>query len=237
VAAGASSFMGEAAHALRPAPRTPLPIVILLSGRGSNMGAIARAAAGGGLPVEVRAVITDQPAAPGLRLATSLGLRTEVLSPTGFATRADYDARLSELVAAYHPALVVLAGFMRILSPVFIHAFAERIMNVHPSLLPRHRGLHTHRRVLEAGETVHGASVHFVTEELDGGPVIVRACIDVLPDDTEESLSGRVQTQEHRIYPQAIDWFARGRVQLRAGSVWMDGVQLAEPITIDARGS
>jgi phosphoribosylglycinamide formyltransferase-1 len=221
--------MNEAAHAA-------LPIVILLSGRGSNMGVIARAAAAGALPVEVRAVVSDQPTAAGLALATTLGLRTEVLAPAGFATRADYDRCLTELVSAHRPALVVLAGFMRILSPVFIHAFAERIMNVHPSLLPRHRGLRTHRRVLEAGETVHGASIHFVTEELDGGPVIVRACIDVLAGDTEASLSGRVQTQEHRIYPQAIDWFARGRVELRDGSIWMDGEPLVEPITIDARG-
>lgn len=227
--------MAEAPPGLR-APQ-PLPIVILLSGRGSNMAVIARAAAAGDLPVMVRAVVSDQPTAAGLGLATTLGLHTEVLAPTGFGTRADYDRRLAELVAAHRPGLVVLAGFMRILSPVFIHAFAERIMNVHPSLLPRHRGLHTHRRVLAAGETIHGASVHFVTEELDGGPVIVRACIDVLADDTEASLSGRVQTQEHRIYPQAIDWFARGRLELRHGSIWMDGAQLAEPITIDARGT
>lgn len=228
--------MDEAAPAMR-APPPPLPIVILISGRGSNMGVIARAAASGELPVAVRAVISDQPAAAGLALATTLGLRTEVLSPTGFATRADYDRCLTDLVAAHRPALVVLAGFMRILSPVFIHAFAERIMNVHPSLLPRYRGLHTHRRVLAAGEVVHGASVHFVTEELDGGPVIVRACIDVLADDTEASLSARVQTQEYRIYPQAVDWFARGRLELRNGNLWMDGAQLAEPITIDARGT
>ena len=224
------------AEAGNEAPPPPLPIVILLSGRGSNMAAIARRAADGTLPVQIRAVVSDQPAAAGIGLATSLGLHTEVVSPSGFVTRADYDARLTERVAACEPGLVVLAGFMRILSPVFIHAFGDRIMNVHPSLLPRHRGLHTHRRVLAAGETVHGASVHFVTEELDGGPVIVRACVDVFADDTEESLSVRVQTQEHRIYPQAIDWFARDRLQLRAGSIWMDGKQLAEPITIDARG-
>src|SRR5262245_30330911 len=133
---------------MRASRATPLPIVVLLSGRGSNMEAIARAAASGALPIEIRAVISDQPAAAGLGLATALGLSTEVLVPTGFATRADYDGRLTEIVAAYQPGLVVLAGFMRILSPVFIHAFAERIMNVHPSLLPQHRGLHTHRRVL-----------------------------------------------------------------------------------------
>ncbi len=215
----------------------PLPVVILLSGRGSNMAAIARAAAGGELPIRIQAVISDRPAAAGIALAASLGLPTQVLSPSGFAQRSDYDRQLMELVAAHHPGLVVLAGFMRILSPVFIHAFADRIMNVHPSLLPQYRGLHTHRRVLQAGDAVHGASVHFVTEELDGGPVIVRSCIEVLAHDTEESLSARVQYQEHRIYPQAIDWFARDRLHLRDGSIWLDGARLAAPITLDARGT
>lgn len=213
-----------------------LPIVILVSGRGSNMGVIARAAARGDLPVSIRAVISDQPAAPGITLAAGLGLHTEVLSPAGFATRENYDRRLMEAVAVHRPSLVVLAGFMRILSPVFVQAFADRLINVHPSLLPHYRGLHTHRRVLQAGEAVHGASVHFVTEELDGGPVIVRACVAVEAKDTEASLSARVQTQEHRIFPQAIDWFARGRLQLRDGSVWLDGSKLREPVTVDARG-
>jgi phosphoribosylglycinamide formyltransferase-1 len=221
----------------RADPETPLPIVILLSGRGSNMLAIARAAASGALPVQIKAVLSDQPAAAGLARATEMGLHTEVLSSGGFKQRADYDQRLLEMVAAHQPGLVVLAGFMRILGAAFVNAFADRLMNVHPSLLPHYRGLHTHRRVLQAGERVHGASVHFVTEELDGGPVIVRSCIDVLPGDTEETLSVRVQSQEHRIYPQAIDWFARGRLTLREGSVWLDGAPLAAPITVDARGS
>jgi phosphoribosylglycinamide formyltransferase 1 len=224
------------AGATELATATPLPVVILLSGRGSNMAVIARGAASGKLPVEVRAVISDQPAAAGLGIATGLGLRSEVLAYQGFAQRTDYDLRLLELVAAHQPGLVVLAGFMRILSAAFIDAFADRLMNVHPSLLPQYRGLHTHRRVLQAGEREHGASVHFVTEELDGGPVIVRSCIDVLPGDTVESLSVRVQSQEHRIYPQAIDWFARGRLALREGRVWLDGAPLAAPITVDARG-
>ena len=229
-------FRSTAMPSSNRTPTQPLPIVILLSGRGSNMAVIARAAANGELPVEVRAVVSDQPAAAGLGLATELGLRTEVLSYRGFTQRADYDQRLLELVAAQQPGLVVLAGFMRILSAAFINAFADRIMNVHPSLLPQYRGLHTHRRVLQAGEPVHGASVHFVTEELDGGPVIVRSCIDVLAGDTEETLSVRVQSQEHRIYSQAIDWFARGRLELRNGCVWLDGALLTAPITVDARG-
>ena len=135
------------------------------------------------------------------------------------------------------PALIVLAGFMRILSPGFIDAFAGRILNVHPSLLPKYRGLHTHRRALEAGEATHGVSVHFVTTELDGGPVIVQSLVDVRPDDTEASLSARVQQQEHRIYPQAIDWFARGRLQLRNDQVWLDGRLLDGPVIVDARNT
>jgi len=215
----------------------PLPIVILLSGRGSNMRVIGEAAASGHLPVEVRAVISDRPAAAGLVSAAQLGLHVEALPAAGFAERSGYDRQLTQCVASYAPGLVVLAGFMRILSSVFINAFADRIMNIHPSLLPSYRGLHTHRRVLQAAERVHGASVHFVTEELDGGPVIVRSCIDVHAGDTEASLSARVQTEEHRIYPQAIDWFARGRLMLHQGSVWLDGAALAAPITLDTRGS
>src|ERR1044071_1636049 len=160
----------------RADPETPLPIVILLSGRGSNMLAIARAAASGALPVQIKALLSDQPAAAGLARATEMGLHTEVLSSGGFKQRADYDQRLLEMVAAHQPGLVVLAGFMRILGAAFVNAFADRLMNVHPPLLPHYRGLYTHRRVLQAGERVHGASVHFVTEELAGGPAIVRSC-------------------------------------------------------------
>ncbi|HJY36347.1 MAG TPA: phosphoribosylglycinamide formyltransferase, partial [Steroidobacteraceae bacterium] len=131
---------------------------------------------------------------------------------------------------------VVLAGFMRILTPLFIDAFAGRILNIHPSLLPRYRGLHTHRRVLEAGEKLHGVSVHFVTAELDGGPVIVQAEVPVLPGDSETSLSARVQRAEHRIYPQAIEWFARGRLLLKDGRAWLDGKPLETPLREPAEG-
>ena len=134
------------------------------------------------------------------------------------------------MLAQYQPQLIVLAGFMRILTPQFTGAFADRILNVHPSLLPKYPGLHTHRRALEAGEAVHGVSVHFVTEQLDGGPVVLQAEVPVLPGDTEATLSARVQQGEHRIYPQAIDWFARGRLLLKEGRAWLDGRPLDAPL-------
>jgi phosphoribosylglycinamide formyltransferase 1 len=207
-----------------------LPIAILISGRGSNMQVIAQRAASGALAVDVRAVISDKPAAAGLTVARELNIPTHALASTGFADRAAYDAALLELLDRYQPKLIVLAGFMRILTPAFIGAYAGRILNVHPSLLPKYRGLHTHRRALEAGDSVHGVSVHFVTEELDGGPVIIQSQVEVRPDDTETSLSARVQQREHRIYPQAIDWFASGRLTLRDNRAWLDQHRLDMPV-------
>ncbi len=216
--------------------RARLPIAILISGRGSNMRVIAEHAASGRLPVEIRLVLSDRADAPGLDIAAAMGIKTEVLSPRAYPDRPTYDAALARLVAGYEPQLIVLAGFMRILTPQFITAFAGRILNIHPSLLPKYRGLHTHRRALEACDTCHGVSVHFVTEELDGGPVIMQACIDVRPGDTEQSLSGRVQRQEHTLYPQAIEWFASGRLALNGEGVVLDGKVLDQPVLVDARG-
>ncbi|MGH8176511.1 MAG: phosphoribosylglycinamide formyltransferase [Steroidobacter sp.] len=212
-----------------------LPIAILISGRGSNMRAIAERAASGELPVDVRVVVSDQPHAEGLRIAADLHIPTQTLSPREFPDRASYDAALAQLVSRFEPKLIVLAGFMRILSAHFTGAFQGRILNVHPSLLPDYRGLHTHRRVLEAADLTHGASVHFVTAELDGGPVIIQALVDVRPGDTEALLSARVQQQEHRIYAQAIDWLARGRLALRDEQVWLDDKPLVGPVIVDAR--
>lgn len=214
-----------------------LPIAILISGRGSNMRVIAERAASGALPVDVRVVISDQPAAAGLQTAAAMQIPTQVLAPRELADRASYDRALVQLLAQYQPQLIVLAGFMRILTPHFIGAFAGRILNVHPSLLPKYRGLHTHRRVLQAGEAVHGVSVHFVTEELDGGPVIVQAPVQVLPGDSEATLSARVQQGEHRIYPMVIDWFARGRLQLRDQRAWLDGKPLDAPVLEPAQAA
>jgi phosphoribosylglycinamide formyltransferase-1 len=207
-----------------------LPIVILISGRGSNMRVIAEMAARGELPVTIAAVVSDRKDAAGLAIAASLDIPVAALSPRDFADRASYDTALAELIGRYQPRLVVLAGFMRILTPNFIVPFADRMLNVHPSLLPNHRGLHTHRRVLESGDASHGVSIHFVTEELDGGPVIMQASLAVRPEDTEASLSARVQRLEHSIYPQAIDWFARGRLELRGQQAWLDGAALAQPV-------
>ena len=209
---------------------SPLLIAILISGRGTNMRVIAERAAAGSLPVEVRVVVSDKSSAEGLQTAAAMNIATCVLEPRKFADRASFDRALVEVLAQYQPQLIVLAGFMRILTPHFTGAFADRILNVHPSLLPKYPGLNTHRRALEAGEAVHGVSVHFVTEQLDGGPVVLQAEVPVLPGDTEATLSARVQQGEHRIYPQAIDWFARGRLLLKEGRAWLDGRPLDAPL-------
>lgn len=218
-------------------PSSRLPIAILISGRGSNMRAIAELAAAGALPVDIRVVVSDQPQATGLELARDMKIPTEIVSPRDYVDRPAFDRALAALLARYEPRLIVLAGFMRILTKEFIEPFAGCIMNIHPSLLPKYRGLHTHRRVLEAGDRLHGASVHFVTQELDGGPLILQSCIEVLADDTEDSLAARVQRQEHRIYPQAIGWFATGRLALNDGTVMFDGKKLERPVLMETRQS
>lgn len=208
----------------------PMPVVVLISGRGSNLRAIFARMREGALPVEIRAVISDRPDAPGLAWAAPQGLHCEVLPAGGFAGRADYDEALADLIERFEPGLIVLAGFMRILGPAFVDRHAGRMLNIHPSLLPRHRGLHTHRRVLEAGDTEHGASVHFVTRELDGGPVVLQARVPVRPEDDEDSLARRVLEHEHRIYPMAIDWFATGRLRWQDEAAWLDGRRLDRPV-------
>jgi phosphoribosylglycinamide formyltransferase 1 len=207
-----------------------LPIAILISGRGTNMRVIAERAAARNLPVEVRVVVSDKSSAEGLQSAAAMNIATRVLEPRTFVDRPAYDRALIGLLAQYQPKLIVLAGFMRILTSEFIGAFAGRILNVHPSLLPKYAGLHTHRRALAAGEVVHGVSVHFVTEQLDGGPIVLQAEVPVLPGDTEATLSARVQQGEHRIYPQVIDWFARGRLMLKDSRAWLDGQPLDAPL-------
>lgn len=207
-----------------------LPIAILISGRGSNMRVIVERAAAGTLPVDVRVVVSDKPSAEGLSLAADMNIATRVLEPRDFPDRPAYDRALVELLRQFQPQLVLLAGFMRILTPQFIGAFAGRMLNVHPSLLPKYPGLHTHRRCLEAGDAAHGVSIHFVTEQLDGGPVVLQAEVPVVPGDTEITLSARVQQAEHKIYPQAIDWFARGRLLLQNGRAWLDGKPLDAPL-------
>ena len=195
-------------------------IVILISGRGSNMEAIVRAAIPG---ARIAAVISNRPQAAGLAFAAQHGIATQVVDHTAFADRSAFDAALAEAIDAHAPDLVVLAGFMRVLTDNFVRCYEGRMINIHPSLLPAFTGLHTHRRALEAGVKVHGATVHYVTAELDCGPVIVQAALPVLPDDDEEELAARVLTQEHRIFPQAVRWIVDDRVRLDGSRVIVDG--------------
>jgi phosphoribosylglycinamide formyltransferase-1 len=215
----------------------PLPIVVLVSGTGSNLRAITAQAEAGALPVEIRAVISDRPDAPGLAWAAGHGIRTVALLPRDYPDRAAFDRALADTVAGFAPGLVVLAGFMRILGDEFVDRYAGRLLNIHPSLLPKYRGLHTHRRALEAGDRVHGASVHFVTRELDGGPVVIQSRVPVRDGDDEGSLAARVLEVEHRIYPECIGWFATGRLQWRDGTVQLDGHPLTSPVQRDAQAA
>lgn len=210
----------------------PLTIVILISGRGSNMVAIAEAARAGHLRARIAAVLSDQPGAAGLQRAQELGLPTAVVATSPGRTRADYDRELSVTLQRCQPQLIVLAGFMRILGDGIVREYAGRLLNIHPSLLPLYRGLHTHARVLASGDREHGCSVHFVTEELDGGPVILQALVPVLPGDTVETLSARVQVQEHRIYPMVIEWYASGRLRWRDNQAWLDDKPLVIPVRL-----
>ena len=210
--------------------RPPLHIAILISGRGSNMAAIARACREGRLNARVDAVISDRPGVAGLDTARALGLDAGVVPWRGAAQRAAFEQALDAALAAAKPEVIVLAGFMRILSPGFVASRAGRMLNIHPSLLPKYAGLHTHRRVLEAGDREHGASVHFVTAQLDGGPVVLQSRVAVCPGDTEERLSARVQATEHIIYPRVIGWLADGRLAWRQDGPWLDGRPLNEPV-------
>jgi phosphoribosylglycinamide formyltransferase-1 len=206
---------------------TKLPIVVLISGSGSNLQAIIDAAAND-LPVEIRAVISNQSDAYGLERARRAGIHTEVLDHRNFDSREAYDSALQQLIDSFQPGLVVLAGFMRILTDDFVRHYEGRMFNIHPSLLPKYRGLHTHSRAIEGGDSEHGATVHFVTPDLDSGPIVIQARVAVKPDDTPDTLAARVLQQEHIIYPQAIRWFAEGRLELREGVVYRDGKTVTE---------
>jgi phosphoribosylglycinamide formyltransferase-1 len=198
-------------------------IVILISGRGSNMEALIAARDAGTLPVNIAAVISNRPAAQGLETAEKAGITAHYIDHKAFAERDAFDAALAECIDGFAPDLVVLAGFMRILSDGFVRHYAGRLMNIHPSLLPAFPGLHTHRRALEEGVRIHGCTVHFVTPALDHGPVIIQAAVPVLDSDDEATLAARVLRQEHRIYPQAVRWFAEDRLRLDGGRVRLAG--------------
>lgn len=189
--------------------------VILISGRGSNMQALVDGRTG----LDFRAVVSNRPAAAGLAWAAQRGMATRVVDHKAHASREAFDAALAETVDAFAPDYLFLAGFMRILTAGFIDRYPRRILNIHPSLLPSFPGLDTHRRALEAGVKLHGATVHFVTPALDHGPILAQAAVPVLGDDTEEILAARVLAQEHRLYPQAARWLAEGRVEFRGADV------------------
>lgn len=208
----------------------PLGVAVLISGRGTNMEALARAGLEGRIGARVAAVISDRADAPGLGRAREFGIPATVVPPALHADRAAWGAALAREIDACGAGLVALAGFMRILDGGFVVRYAGRMLNVHPSLLPAYPGLHTHRRALAAAERVHGCTVHFVTEELDAGPAVVQARVPVLPGDTEATLSARVQRWEHSIYPEAVGWFAAGRLAWRDGAAWLDGRRLEQPV-------
>ncbi|WP_095078412.1 phosphoribosylglycinamide formyltransferase [Pseudomonas sp. Irchel s3h17] len=198
-------------------------VVVLLSGTGSNLQALIDDAQNADNSVRIRAVISNRADAYGLQRARDAGIDTRALDHKAFEGREAFDAALIELIDAFQPKLVVLAGFMRILSAGFVRHYQGRLLNIHPSLLPKYKGLHTHQRALEAGDTEHGCSVHFVTEELDGGPLVVQAVIPVELHDSPQSLAQRVHTCEHQIYPLAVRWFAEGRLSLGEQGASLDG--------------
>ncbi len=209
---------------------------MLISGEGSNLQAFIDAIAAGRLPMQIAAVISDRPEANGLRRASAAGIESRALPAVPGGDRAGYDRELADLIDCYDAGTLLLAGFMRILGEDFVARHRGRMLNIHPSLLPRYRGLHTHRRVLAAGERVHGTTVHFVTEELDGGPAVLQARVPVRAGDDEATLSARVQAAEHIIFPRAAGWLATGRLRFAAGRAWLDDRELDEPVLVDMTG-
>lgn len=202
-------------------------VVVLISGSGSNLQALIDAQQKGDLPVEIVAVISNRPGVLGLTRAEIAGIPTLVLDHTQYSDRVTFDRELIRLIDSYEPDLLVLAGFMRILTEEFTGHYLGRMLNIHPSLLPKYQGLHTHQRVLEAGDLEHGVTVHFVTAELDGGPAAIQARINVLPNDDAAALAQRVQQQEHIIYPLAVKWFAEGRLRMQDGRALLDNELLS----------
>jgi len=212
------------------------PIAVLASGRGSNLAALIDARETGRLPIDIVLVAGDKADAPALRNAEAHAIPTLALDPKSFASRREFDEALFANVAASGAQLVVLAGYMRIIDAGVTAQWPGRMINIHPSLLPKYRGLHTHRRALKAGDLQHGASVHFVSAELDGGPVIAQARIDIHPGDTEDALAARLLSQEHRLLVACVEAIARGKVREREGSVLFDETPLSTPLRLDASG-
>ncbi len=202
-------------------------LAILISGRGSNMQAFIDACAEGSLPAEIAVVVSNKPDAAGLERAAKAGIPTACVNHRNYDSREAFDAALLACLAPYEPDLVILAGFMRILTPVFIEPYAGRLLNIHPSLLPKYPGLNTHQRALDAGDTHAGVTVHFVTPELDGGPPIIQAKVAIEPGDTADTLAARILEQEHRIYPIAVQWHLSDQLRLTAKGAVLNGELLS----------
>ncbi|UIM96642.1 phosphoribosylglycinamide formyltransferase [Yersinia ruckeri] len=201
-------------------------IVILISGQGSNLQALIDAQQQGRLSGIICAVFSNHSQAYGLERAAQAAIPAHALDAKSFPDRASFDLALAQAIDAYQPDLLVLAGYMRILSPAFVQHYAGRMLNIHPSLLPKYPGLHTHRQAIDNGDSEHGTSVHFVTEELDGGPVILQAKVPIFAEDSEDEVIQRVQVQEHSIYPLVVSWFSEGRLEMRDNAAWLDGNKL-----------
>ncbi|MDX2426580.1 MAG: phosphoribosylglycinamide formyltransferase [Cycloclasticus sp.] len=209
--------------------KTDYRIVVLLSGSGTTLQSIIDAK----LPATLSAVISNKPNVQGLIRAQEANIPTHVLEHSDYSSREAFDQDLKKLIDNYQPDLVVLAGFMRILSDDFVHHYYGKLINIHPSLLPKYKGTHTHQRVMDDGEPLHGSSVHFVNTELDSGPILLQARLPVLPSDTVESLELRVKVKEHLIYPTAISWLAEGRIKLDNDQIYMDGKKMRGPVVMD----
>jgi phosphoribosylglycinamide formyltransferase-1 len=206
---------------------------ILISGSGTNLQSFIDKTASGEVDLELCLVFSNRPNAYGLTRAEAAGIPTACIEHGGFDSREHFDRAVAAMLDAYAPELLVLAGFMRILSPWFVRHYEGRVLNIHPALLPAYPGLDTHQRVLDAGEKWHGSTVHFVTEELDGGPCILQGRLAVHPGETADELCARVQAIEHQIYPEAANWFGQGRLEMRDGDAWLDGKRLGKPVAFD----
>jgi len=215
------------------ADKAPLPkILVLVSGSGTNLQALIDASRERDFPGQITAVGSNRPGAFALERAAQANIETFVVDHKRFDSREEFDAALMAEIRRHNPDLIVLAGFMRILTTDFVRAFRGTMLNIHPSLLPKYTGLNTHQRAIEAGDTLHGVSIHFVTEELDGGPVIAQAEVQVAPDDTPESLAEKVQEKEHILYPIVVRWFCEGRIQLGSDYILFDGEVLKAPMRL-----
>lgn len=219
-------------------PKPACRAVVLISGSGSNLQTLIDAQQAGKLLISIEAVISNRACVLGLTRADAYNIPKHVLAHKDFADRISFDEELRQLIDSYQPDLIILAGFMRILTPEFVRHYAGRMLNIHPSLLPKYQGLHTHQRALDNNDDIHGVSVHFVTEELDGGPNIIQAIVPILNDDDVDSLTKRVQAQEHIIYPMAVAWFAEQRLMMKNDIVLLDSEPLPkEGYQIDSRAS